>query len=113
MENVHKPHNQSAIVRSCDAVGVHEIHAVSYLPALHTRKNPASGASQWVKIKTHSDLCNAGSYLKSQNMQILAAHPKLAKFYQNKGLDYPDMDEDGDILETAEHRQVRLASHSC
>ena len=28
MEQVHKPHNVSAIVRTADAVGVHEVHAV-------------------------------------------------------------------------------------
>lgn len=28
IENVHKPHNLSAIVRTCDAVGVHQVHAV-------------------------------------------------------------------------------------
>jgi tRNA (guanosine-2'-O-)-methyltransferase len=28
LEQVHNPFNVSAIVRSCDAVGVHELHAV-------------------------------------------------------------------------------------
>lgn len=28
MEQVHKPHNVSAIIRTADAVGVHEVHAV-------------------------------------------------------------------------------------
>ena len=27
-DNVHKPHNVAALMRSCDAVGVFEIHAV-------------------------------------------------------------------------------------
>ncbi|EGS0127460.1 tRNA (guanosine(18)-2'-O)-methyltransferase TrmH, partial [Salmonella enterica] len=26
MEQVHKPHNVSAIIRTADAVGVHEVH---------------------------------------------------------------------------------------
>ena len=28
LENVHKPHNLSAILRTCDAVGLLEAHAV-------------------------------------------------------------------------------------
>ncbi|EFS0755857.1 tRNA (guanosine(18)-2'-O)-methyltransferase TrmH, partial [Salmonella enterica] len=28
MEQVHKPHNVSAIIRTADAVGVHEVHAI-------------------------------------------------------------------------------------
>ena len=29
MDNIHKPHNIAAILRSCDAVGVGKIHAKS------------------------------------------------------------------------------------
>ena len=39
MDNVHKPHNLSAIVRSCDAVGVFEVHAVSHLPRVRAHKD--------------------------------------------------------------------------
>jgi hypothetical protein len=28
MEQVHKPHNVSAVIRTADAVGVHEVHAI-------------------------------------------------------------------------------------
>ncbi|MEC7470629.1 MAG: TrmH family RNA methyltransferase, partial [Pseudomonadota bacterium] len=28
LENVHKPHNVSAVVRTCDAIGIHKVHAV-------------------------------------------------------------------------------------
>ena len=28
-EDVHKPHNLSAIIRTCDAVGVFEVHGVN------------------------------------------------------------------------------------
>lgn len=28
MEKVHKPHNVSAVIRTADAVGIHEVHAV-------------------------------------------------------------------------------------
>lgn len=28
LEEIHKPHNVSAIVRSADAVGIHQIHAI-------------------------------------------------------------------------------------
>ncbi len=32
MEQVHKPHNVSAIIRTADAVGVHEVHAIRPQP---------------------------------------------------------------------------------
>ncbi|MEC9452661.1 MAG: RNA methyltransferase, partial [Cyanobacteriota bacterium] len=36
LEHVEKPHNLSAILRSCDAVGVLEAHAVNYSGRLPT-----------------------------------------------------------------------------
>jgi tRNA (guanosine-2'-O-)-methyltransferase len=29
MDNVHKPHNLAAIARTCDAVGIYDIHATA------------------------------------------------------------------------------------
>lgn len=86
MDNVHKPHNLSAIVRSCDAVGVFEIHAVSRLPRVRARKDAASGAGKWVKIKRHADLSSAHTELKQANMQILAAH------LSGSAMDFRDID---------------------
>ena len=74
MDNVHKPHNLSAIVRSCDAVGVHHVHAVTRVKAFKTDKDITSGAGKWVNIHKHAELEDAVAQLRKQNMQILAAH---------------------------------------
>ena len=75
MDNVHKPHNLSAIVRSCDAVGVYEIHAVSRIKTVRTKKDITAGTGKWVDINLHPDLTTAARFLKQQRMQIFAAHP--------------------------------------
>ena len=74
MDNVHKPHNLSAIVRSCDAVGVHHVHAVTRMNAFKTARDITSGAGKWVNIHKHAGLDEAVNQLRGQNMQILAAH---------------------------------------
>ena len=74
MDNVHKPHNLSAIVRSCDAVGVHHVHAVTRMQVFKTDKDITSGAGKWVNIHKHAGLDDAVAHLRTQNMQILAAH---------------------------------------
>ena len=69
MEEVHKPHNVSAIVRTADAVGVHEVHAV--WPS--TRMRPmasAAGSNSWLQVT----IGDAVGYLKGQGMQILATN---------------------------------------
>lgn len=86
MDNVHKPHNLSAIVRSCDAVGVHHIHAVTNTKAFKTDKDITSGAGKWVNLHKHPGLDEAIAHLRGQGMQILAAH------LSEDALDFRDVD---------------------
>lgn len=73
LEQLDKPHNVSAIVRSCDAVGVYEVHAVwDNKPQI--RKSTAMGSENWVYTKEHSCIEDAVSHLKQQNMQVLVTN---------------------------------------
>ena len=74
MENVHKPHNLSAIIRSCDAVGVFEVHAVNYNQEIPTYSQVAQGSDKWVRMQTHDHLKTAISSLKQGGFKIYAAH---------------------------------------
>jgi len=73
LEEVHKPHNVSAIIRSADAVGVHRLHAVweNNTPLL---RSTAMGSQVWVDMQRHSSAEDAITYFKSQNMQVLVTH---------------------------------------
>ena len=53
LEGVHKPHNINAIVRTCDAVGVLDVHAV--LPENRARASASSamGSQRWVYVHEH------------------------------------------------------------
>lgn len=73
LEQLNKPHNVSAIVRSCDAVGVHEVHAVwEHRPRM--RKGTAMGSENWVTVQDHSNIEQAVGHLKAQNMQVLVTN---------------------------------------
>ncbi|HHR6029884.1 TPA: tRNA (guanosine(18)-2'-O)-methyltransferase TrmH [Providencia alcalifaciens] len=74
LEEIHKPHNVSAIVRSADAVGIHNIHAV--WPDQHVKLSvsSAAGSNSWVKVIPHQSTENAISQIKSQGMQILVTN---------------------------------------
>lgn len=74
MEQVHKPHNVSAVIRTADAVGVHEVHAVWPGNRMRTVVSSAAGSNSWVQVKTHPTIADAVTHLKGQNMQILATH---------------------------------------
>jgi len=74
MEDVHKPHNLAAIVRTCDAIGVHEVHAVWSSAETRLGGGTATGSQNWVKLNSHSKVADAIQQLKAQGMQVLATN---------------------------------------
>jgi tRNA (guanosine-2'-O-)-methyltransferase len=75
MDRVHKPHNFSAIVRSCDAVGVLEAHVVPLSEGLSLHHGTSAGTKKWVSVIRHQDVRAAVGHLEEQGFTILAAHP--------------------------------------
>ncbi|MEG3110552.1 MULTISPECIES: tRNA (guanosine(18)-2'-O)-methyltransferase TrmH [Pantoea] len=74
MEQVHKPHNVSAVIRTADAVGIHEVHAVWPSQRMRTQVSASAGSNSWVKVVTHRNIREAVKHLKDQKMQVLATH---------------------------------------
>ncbi len=205
MDKVHKGHNLSAVIRTCDAVGVFNVHAVTPDPMVRTSKYISSGSSKWVNLHRYDHITQAVDVVKRQNMRVYAAHltdsardfrqidftqpcaimlgtelfgvshdgldladehiivpmlgmidslnvsvaaalilfeaqrqrltagfydrqqlaqtdfdktlfewahPSLAEFYTRKGLAYPALDEDGEVLESEAHIHARLKGSS-
>ena len=75
LDNVHKPHNFSAILRTCDAVGVFEAHAVWPSARLRPHQGRAAGTDRWVYVRTHPGVQTAIAHLKASGHAIVAAHP--------------------------------------
>lgn len=87
LEQVHKPHNVSAIIRTADAVGVHQVHAVWPTTRMRTLVSSAAGSNSWVSVKTHPTIGDAVGHLKAQGMQILATNLS-ARAVDFRELDY-------------------------
>jgi len=74
MEGVHKAHNLAAVVRSCDAVGVSDVHAVWKNEEMEVRGGSAAGSQNWVKVHNYHKTADAIAALKQQNMQVLVTN---------------------------------------
>ena len=74
LENVHDPHNVSAILRSCDGVGVLRAHAVYSIeeppPGTFARQTSA-GAAKWVDVERHESLAECFERLRADGFSIL------------------------------------------
>ena len=75
MDRVHKAHNFSAIIRSCDAVGVLEAHAVVTEPGLEVHHATSAGTKKWVRVRRHDGVAEAVAHLRECGFGVLAAHP--------------------------------------
>jgi tRNA (guanosine-2'-O-)-methyltransferase len=73
-ERLHKPRNFSAIVRSCDAVGINEVHAVPCEDGMAVHWNTSQGAEKWMNVRTHEDVSSACNYLREHGFQLIAAN---------------------------------------
>ncbi len=72
-ENIHDPHNVSAILRTCDAVGVHRAHllyTIESFPKLGKRSS--ASARKWIELERHKDHGELRQSLKSQGFTIYA-----------------------------------------
>ena len=75
MDEVNKPHNFSAVLRTCDAVGVLTAHAVPPRHGELPTFNATSGsAEKWVAVESHEDAVSAVRELQAGGMQVLATH---------------------------------------
>ena len=70
MENVHKPHNLAAILRTCDAVGIGTVYATTETDEYTMRLKAASGANQWVDLKYFKDITTLLSHIKESGFTI-------------------------------------------
>jgi tRNA (guanosine-2'-O-)-methyltransferase len=75
MDRVHKPHNLSAILRTCDAVGVLEAHAVPPEGGLEVPAASSAGSSKWVGVRRHANAAAAVRALRDAGHRLVAAHP--------------------------------------
>jgi len=74
LEHVEKPHNLSAILRSCDAVGALEAHAVSFDGRPRTFNSTAQGSQKWVPLHDHPDAETAIRHLKAKGFRLYGTH---------------------------------------
>jgi len=79
MDNVHKPHNLAAIIRTCDAVGIGDIHGVSSNEQkVGVNLKSASGSDHWVNLYIHDSTSSIITLLKKDGFSIYAANDSQA-----------------------------------
>jgi tRNA (guanosine-2'-O-)-methyltransferase len=72
VEAVYHRHNVSAILRTCDALGVHTVHLVGS-PGMKVSKGPARGAERWLDVRHHASTADAVDWLRAAGVALWVA----------------------------------------
>ncbi|BBL85885.1 putative tRNA (guanosine-2'-O-) - methyltransferase (chromatophore) [Paulinella micropora] len=70
LDNVEKSHNLSAILRSCDAVGITEAYAVNFATQLRVFKSTALGSQKWIRLNNETSIGQTITRLKQRGFKI-------------------------------------------
>ncbi len=74
MENVHKPHNLAAIARTCDSVGIGEIHAIAGNEKVQLSQKTSGGTQKFVKLNLYETTKEGMETLKKKGFKIYVTH---------------------------------------
>lgn len=79
LENVHDPHNISAVLRSCEAVGILEVYVVYTEPGLQEEfltvgKKTSAGSRKWLDVMYYTNLDNCFRAVREKYDYIYATH---------------------------------------
>jgi tRNA (guanosine-2'-O-)-methyltransferase len=76
LENVFDPHNISAVMRTCDAVGVQEIYVLNTKIPRHKKwgAKSSSSAAKWLTVHQYENAEECFSSLRKKYSKILTTH---------------------------------------
>lgn len=85
-DEVHKAHNLSAIIRTCDAFAVPKVHAIWPHDDFRTFRGKAKGSQHWVDVETYRTTESAVSQLQAKGFKVCVAN------FSDRAIDFRDYD---------------------
>ncbi len=76
LENVHDPHNVSAVLRTADAVGVKEIYVVNTVISRHKEfgRRSSSSARKWLQVYQFEEIDACFAAVRAKYKHVMATH---------------------------------------
>lgn len=88
-EQIHKPRNIAALVRTSDAVGIQELNMVWPWDKHRPYSGTAMGSDRWVDVVRHESMTDAIDNLQNKGYKVYAAH------LSDEAVDYREVDYTG------------------
>jgi len=90
LEDLHKPHNANAVLRSCDGFGIQDVHMIENRTIFGTEGTVSIGAHQWLTLHRYNqpeadNITECVNDLKKKGYQIVVTTPHTSE-------NLPDLD---------------------
>src|SRR5262249_54710716 len=76
LESLHDPHTGAAALRSCEAIGVGQVHVVG--PSFGFSERVTQGCDKWLDLVRHESIDSCAAELKARGFRLYAAVPGAA-----------------------------------
>ena len=93
LENIYQPHNANAVIRTCELLGIQDVHIIEKDNKFNVSKDVSVGSAGWIDIHRYEDAENEPDSrcfenLREYGYRIVAASPdKSAKPLGNLKID--------------------------
>ncbi len=88
LEDLYDPRNGAAVLRSAEALGVTDVHAVVY-KRFSLNHGVTMGSHKWVNLYRHRSVAAAAQAVRARGMRLYAAVPGAARSILDLELDQP------------------------
>jgi tRNA (guanosine-2'-O-)-methyltransferase len=79
LEDIYQPHNASAVLRSCDAFGIQDVHIIENRNSYRINPDVELGTAQWLDLHRYraaeNNTATAIGELKSRGYRVVATAP--------------------------------------
>jgi tRNA (guanosine-2'-O-)-methyltransferase len=73
MDAPHDPHNGAAVMRTCDAFGVQQLHVVEAIEPFLLARKVSLGTERWIDVHRHATYASAITRLRCEGYTLVAA----------------------------------------
>ena len=73
IEDCHDPHNATAVIRSCDAYGIHHVHVTTAKNTFKVSRSISQGTHRYVDLHVHADIEAAYAALRADGYRIFVS----------------------------------------
>lgn len=88
LEDIYYPHNASAVIRSSEAFGLQELHAVENTVRFAPNKHIVRGTDQWLDIRKWDDTPSLVAHLRERGYRIVVTAPPRNEISEGRHVNF-------------------------